>query len=235
MSSYISLSVPGASAMQCYVTKPAQLGRRPGIVLFQEAYGVNAHIRDVAERFSREGYVTYAPELFHRSAPAGFEGNYGDFQGVMQHINALTIENTAADIRATHAAISADDAVDPERIGAIGFCMGGRAAFLANLTIPVRASVSFYGGGIAEELSPRASELHGAAMLLWGGLDQRILPEHIRKVVDALRAADRHYVNAEFSGAQHGFFNDAGPRYHKESAEIAWQMVKQFFAQHLGA
>ena len=74
----VNLQVADGTAMNAFVATPGGDARRPGLLVFQEAFGVNAHIRDVAERFARQGYVAIAPELFHRTAP-GFEGAYNDF------------------------------------------------------------------------------------------------------------------------------------------------------------
>src|SRR5512135_3525016 len=95
--SYVELSVTDGTTMSAYVARPAGGGRHPGIMVFQEAFGVNAHIRDVTERFAREGYVAIAPELFHRSAPR-FEGDYGNYESVRPHMAALTDLGLEADI-----------------------------------------------------------------------------------------------------------------------------------------
>jgi carboxymethylenebutenolidase len=74
-SATVDLAVEGSSRMAAYVARAKALGRHPGLMVFQEAYGVNHHIRDVTERFAAQGYVAIAPELFHRTAPKGFEGD----------------------------------------------------------------------------------------------------------------------------------------------------------------
>ncbi|MGC1493861.1 MAG: dienelactone hydrolase family protein, partial [Candidatus Acidiferrum sp.] len=79
---YVQLSVNDGTTMRAWTAWPKEEGPHPGLLVFQEAFGVNAHIRDVAGRFAREGFVTVAPELFHRTGP-GFEGRYDDFPGVM--------------------------------------------------------------------------------------------------------------------------------------------------------
>jgi carboxymethylenebutenolidase len=70
--------------------------------------------------------------------------------------------------------------------------------------------------------------------MFWGGRDKRILPEHIRSIVDGLRAASKLYTDIEFSEAEHGFFNDARTTYHKESAEQAWPLLLHFLRTHVG-
>jgi carboxymethylenebutenolidase len=139
----IAISVADGSTMRAYIARRPRARRRsPGLLLFQEAFGVNAHIHDVARRLARAGYVTVAPELFQRTAP-GFEGNYADFSSVRPHTQALTVAGLEADIRATHTWLAANARTDPARIAAIGFCTGGRVSFLAASAVPLRAAVSF--------------------------------------------------------------------------------------------
>src|SRR5580658_11314739 len=92
---YVQLSVNDGTTMRAWVARPKEKGENPGLLVFQEAFGVNAHIRDVAGRFAREGFVAIAPELFHRTAPPGFEGRYDDFPGVMPHMTALNDSSMA--------------------------------------------------------------------------------------------------------------------------------------------
>lgn len=231
-SQHIALSVPDATPMAAYLARPSGSGRHPGLLLFHEAYGVNAHMRRVADRFAGEGYVTIAAELYHRTA-TGFEGVYGDFEGVRGHLEALTPEGLEADARAAHAWLANDAGTDPLRIAAVGFCMGGRAAYVANSALPLAAAVSFYGGGIAPGLLDRAGRLHGPMLFFWGGRDARITPELHRSVADALRAAGRPFVDVEMSEGEHGFFCDERSSYHAVSAAQAWALTLGFFATTL--
>src|ERR1700679_4057221 len=140
----VSLKVDDGTVMNAFVARPSGDGRHPGLLVFQEAFGVNAHIRDVTERLAREGYVSIAPELFHRTG-AGFEGKYDDFPSVMPHMKAMTENGTIADIRAAYGWLTNSNHVVPDKIASIGFCMGGRASFLASAVLPLQASISFYG------------------------------------------------------------------------------------------
>ena len=228
----ITLQVADGTSMAAYVARPEEGGKFPGMLVFQEAFGVNTHIRDVTERFAREGYVSIAPELFHRTAP-GFEGRYDDFPSAMQHLQALTEAGQRADIRAAYDWLRAQPQVAPGRVASIGFCMGGRSSFLACATVPLQASISFYGGGIAQGLLPRAGNLHAPILLFWGGLDKHILAEHTRAVEDALTKAGKPYVNVTFSDADHGFFCDVRPSYNTTAAALAWSLALQFLKVHL--
>src|ERR1700685_1286419 len=85
----ITLAVDDRTLMNDYVAGAAEEGKFPGMLVLQEAFGLNAHIRDITERIAREGWVAIAPELFHRTGP-GFEGRYDDFPAAMPHLQALT-------------------------------------------------------------------------------------------------------------------------------------------------
>jgi carboxymethylenebutenolidase len=147
---FATLAVADGTKLRAFAARPDGAGPRPGILVLQEAFGVNAHIRDVTERFAREGWVALAPELFHRSAAAGWEGSYTDFPAVMPHYQALTNEGLLADMKAAHDWLTGPGGASD--VSAIGFCLGGRAAFLANSALKLKAAVSYYGGGIAPSL-----------------------------------------------------------------------------------
>jgi len=206
-------------------------------MVFQEAFGVNAHIRDVTTRFAREGYLAIAPELFHRSAP-GFEGSYSDFNAVMPHLQKLTDAGITADIRATFDWLQNSGSSANLSTGAIGYCMGGRCACLAALTVPVGCGVSYYGGGIGPSerfpsLVDRLKELKAPMLFFWGGKDQHIPAAQVQAVIDKLRAEKKPYVNVEFSEADHGFFCDARPSYNPAAAAQAWPLTLAFLNTNL--
>lgn len=224
----IELKVDDSTPMQAYVARPASGGPHPGLMVFQEAFGVNSHIRNVTDRFAEQGYVAIAPELFHRTAPAGFEGNYNDFPSVMPHYQAVTNEAAEADVQATFNWLRSNSKVKADAISCVGFCMGGRVSFLANSVVPLRKAVSFYGGGIAPGLLDRASKLHAPALLVWGGLDKHITPESRKQVTDALEAQHKIYVNVVFSNADHGFFCDERGAYEPNAARQSWALTLEF-------
>ena len=221
--------------MRCYIAQPEGSERRPGLLLFQEAFGVNAHIRDVAERLARMGYVTIAPELYHRTAEPGYEVPYTGFGEAAQHFHALSTATLEADARAAFEYLVEQPTVDRSRIGAIGFCLGGRTAYLANAVLPLAAAVSYYGGGIAPGLLGRAKDQHGPLLLVWGGKDGHITPELRHEISAAMQAAGRPCVVADFSEAEHGFHCDARAAYHPVAARQAWALTSAFLQDHLGA
>ncbi|HEY9167620.1 MAG TPA: dienelactone hydrolase family protein [Candidatus Kryptonia bacterium] len=229
---FVELKVSDGTTMAAYVARPGGSGKHPGIMVFQEAFGVNAYIRDVADRLATEGFTAIAPELFHRTGP-GFEGSYTDFATTQVHTTKLTNEGLAADINAAYDWLTKDTLTDSQNVSSIGFCMGGRVSFLADSVVPLKAAVSFYGGGIAQGLLDRAKNLHGPILLFWGGLDKHILPEHTRAVEDALRAAGKEFGNITFSYADHGFFCDQRASYNEKASKQAWAMTLEFLKYQL--
>lgn len=221
------LRVSDGSSMNAYVSRPNDSSSHPGIIVLQEAFGVNSHIRTMCDRFAAEGYVAIAPELFHRTAP-GFEGSYTDFAAVMPHMQAMTNEGATADLRASFEWLQSQKNVQQDHIFSVGYCMGGRMSFLANARLPLRAAASFYGGGIAPSLLDRASQLHGPMLFCWGGLDKHIPPEQRQAVTDALRKAGKSYVNVEFSDADHGFNCDERASYQPRAARQSWTLLLEF-------
>jgi carboxymethylenebutenolidase len=222
------LRVADGTRMNAYVARPQGGGRCPGLLLFPEAFGVNHHIRSVADRFAAEGYVVIAPELFHRTAPPGFEASYNDLPSVAPHMQAVTADTIEHDARAAYDWLRSNPQVKADEISSVGFCMGGRASFIANSFLPLRAAVSFYGGGIASALLDRAAKLQAPMLLIWGGMDKHITPEHRRAVTEALSANHKIYVNTEFSRADHGFFCDERASYEPHSARQAWALTLEF-------
>ena len=231
---HVALLVSDSTTMNAFVATPADGGQLPGLIVFQEAFGVNPHIRDVTQRFAKQGYVAIAPELFHRSGP-GFEGAYDNFPACLPHMQALTPEGLISDARAAFDWLQKNPRVSPNRTASVGFCMGGRVSFLTNSAVPLKAAISFYGGGLGPVLLPRARQLHAPMLFFWGGLDSHIPPEQIRSLLDAMTEAKKTYVNVEFSDADHGFFCDARRSYKETAAQQAWDLSLRFLATYLKA
>ena len=223
----VTLAVDDGTQMAAYVARPKDAKRLPGMIVLQEAYGVNSHIREVTERLAAEGYVAIAPELFHRTAP-GFQGDYTNFPAVMPHMRAVTATTAEADLGAALAWLQTAPFVERETIYSVGFCMGGRISYLANAALPLRAAASFYGGGIAPDLLDRASALHGPMLLIWGGLDKHIGPEQRSAVVEALAKNKKTWVNLEFSDADHGFFCNQRAAWQPRAARQSWALLLEF-------
>jgi len=225
--SYVNLAVSDGTMMAAYIALPENQSNAPAIILLQEAYGVNHHMRKVANHFAADGYVVIVPELFHRTAPVGFEGTYGDFQGVMLHYSAVTNDALTADLIACFEWITEQDYIDESKVFSIGYCMGGKVSFLANAVLPLKAGVSYYGGGV-DQLADKAAKLHGRHLFFWGGLDKHIKPENISTIINALDAAGKEYINVKFSYADHAFNCDDRPAYNEAASKEALALTLAF-------
>jgi len=236
------VSIPvGAAQMPAYLARPKDGGKYPAVIVWMEIFGVNSHIRDVAERIAREGYVVVAPNFFHRTNPT-IEVGYdeaGMAAGIAE-MQKLDADQMIADAKATVAWLRARPDTTG-KIGVTGFCIGGHMTYLTAAETDVAAAASFYGGGIAGAQGPggkpapihRTNKIQGKIVCLFGGKDAMIPGSQ----VDAIRAAlEQHGVAHEvvvYDAADHGFFCDQRATYHEASAKDAWTRVKALFASEL--
>jgi len=219
--------------MGAYVSRPSGDGPYPGILVFQEALGVNAQLRGVADRYASLGFVAVAPDLFHRIKP-GYEADTIVMDELMPLVRRLTPEGLIADAAATHRWLTSEGGVRPDKVAAVGYCMGGRAVYLANTTLPLAAAISYYAGGIVGDLLARASSLRAPHLFFWGGQDKGIPPEQHRALTDAMRSAGKKFVDVEFSDCNHAFFNEQTDRYNASAAKQSWAIGATFLEETLG-
>ncbi|MBS1984109.1 MAG: dienelactone hydrolase family protein [Bdellovibrionales bacterium] len=225
---FVDLSVADGTHMQAYVARPeGAMHPLPAILVLQEIFGVNTHIREVAERFARAGFVALAPELFHRAA-AGYDCPYTQMEKAMVVRQAYTDDLLRQDLDAAYAYLKSDPDVRTASIAAVGFCMGGRAAVVANGRFPLNAAISFYGARVLPGLEKDLAAQHGPIHFFWAGKDHLIPVEQSRAVTDALRAAGKEFVSVEYSNADHGFFCDARANYDAAVAPQAWAQTLNF-------
>lgn len=208
------------------------------IVVLQEAFGVNDHIQDVTRRAAAQGYVAVAPELFHRTGTKTVD--YSDHPAAMGLIGALARDEIDNDVTATCAYLADADSISIERIGLMGFCFGGRAAFTAATALPgLAATAAFYGPGVASgphAVLDRIAGLTGPVLFLVGDEDPTIPAADL----DAIRSAAAEHgkdVRVEiFSGAGHAFHCDARPQmYRPDAAQRAWGLAMDLFSSTLPA
>lgn len=230
---FLPLTVSDGSTMQVYVAYPSNTHSLPGVIVFQEAYGVNDHIQDVTARIAAEGYYAMAPELFHRTADKGFTARYGDSNAIKPHLDALTVAGLSDDISTTYKFMGRQSEVDGDRIASIGFCLGGRVSFLAASILPLKAAASFYGGNLIGMAGDKVKDIKSPLLLCWGGQDEHITTDISDKTIQRLAEENKDYVNVVFSKAGHAFFCDARSTYHEPSAREAWELVKAFWKVHV--
>lgn len=231
-SEWIALEARDGTRFETFLARPADAGQAPPLLLFQEIFGVNDHIQDVAGRFAHQGFTVLAPDLFHRTAPR-FTSPYEDYKPGREQAAQMTLDGLEADCLALKAWTDADPATAGLPMAAVGFCMGGRIAFLAHTMLPLACAVTYYGGQIPAYLD-RVPRLSGPHLFLWGGADEMIPADQRRAVEEALAAERKSYLAAEFEGAGHGFHCDARDAFHPGAAHLAWEMTLRFTKKHLG-
>jgi carboxymethylenebutenolidase len=205
-----------------YRAEPAS-APKGAVVVIQEIFGVNHHIRAVCDRLAGEGYVAIAPSIFDRIEPNFTSGYSPDEIAIARKFVANP--DWAAMLRDTQAAIDAVGDVGP--VGIIGFCLGGSIAYAAATQLSgLKAAIGYYGGAVvrfADDKPKVPTQLH------FGEKDAGI-PLSDVETIKAKRPDVEVFV---YPGAQHGFHCDERASYDKASADIAWPRSMAFFAQHL--
>ncbi|WP_298108497.1 dienelactone hydrolase family protein [Bradyrhizobium sp.] len=193
------------------------------LVVIQEIFGVNHHIRSICDRLAGEGYVAVAPSIFDRTEP-NFQSGYSPDEVAVAR-KFVANPDWAAMLRDTQAAIDAVRDVGP--VGIVGFCLGGSVAYgAASKLSGLKAAVGYYGGAIvrfADDKPKVPTQLH------FGEKDGGI-PLSDVEIIRSKRPEVEIYV---YEGAQHGFNCDERASYDKRSADIAWPRTLDFFAKHL--
>jgi len=228
---YVSIPSHDGKAFDAYLSLPPT-GRGPGLVLLQEIWGVNEHIRAVADQYAMDGYVVMAPDVFWRQQPRVDLGY--DEEGSKQARNFmmnLDAPNTVLDLQAAAHALRARPEVDG-KVGAVGYCMGGRLAYAVAATGAIDAAVCYYGGRIQDNLGV-APQITVPILFHYAERDQHIP----MSAVDEVKAAFAGRSNAEFHvypGADHGFNCWGRPMYQQRTAALARGRTLQWLAENLG-
>jgi carboxymethylenebutenolidase len=227
-----------AFEISAYLAMPARSGRFPGIIVLQEIFGVNTHIRAVVERIASLGYVAIAPALFERVAP-GFNAGYtgAEVELGRTHADNTSAPQLLADIQAAIEYLKTLPQVNPN-FGCIGFCFGGHVAYLAAILPDLAVTASFYGRGITtftpgggEPSVSQTGSIAGTIYMFFGMDDPSIPPEHITEIESALTQNDIPHQIWQYPGAEHGFCCDLRASYNSTAAASAWQHVEELFQQ----
>jgi carboxymethylenebutenolidase len=216
---------------RAYVARPTDLEPRGVVVVAMEIFGINDHIRAVTEDVAALGYVAVAPDFLN-----GQIFDYADLAGARGALAGLTHDGMLADLDAAW-----DHGVRvvgaPAALGALGFCMGGRLAYLAACARPIRAAVAYYGGGIAVDARSfgpppvgRTAEMTGAVLLHFGGRDTYIPMDRVAAIETALREAGKDHTVAVYPRAGHGFHCPDRADFDAVSSVQAWAVTAAFLA-----
>ncbi|MGE0795069.1 MAG: dienelactone hydrolase family protein [Acidimicrobiia bacterium] len=207
-----------------------------GIVVVQEAFGVNDHIEDICRRLADAGWLAVAPHLFHRTGDPKL--GYVDMAPVMEHMGKLTADEVMEDVDAALAHL-ADAGVPLAKTGVVGFCMGGTVTLHVTAARDVGAGVTFYGGGVTQgrfgfpAMVEEAPALRAPWLGLFGDLDRGIPVDDVEALREAAATSDQPTEVVRYAEADHGFNCDVRASYHPASAADAWQRTLDWFDRHL--
>jgi dienelactone hydrolase len=216
--------------MPAHLARPAGAGPFPGVIVWMEAFGLNDHIKSVADRIAAEGYLTLAPDLYYREPDR--VAAYSDLAKAIGLMSKLSDERIAADVESALAFLKAEPGIRADRIGMTGFCMGGRVTFLAATRFPIQAAAPFYGGGIAGLLKG-ADGIRCPMVLFFGEKDGFIPLADVDKIRERLESLGKEAEVVVYPGADHGFFCDERPSYQAAAAKDAWRRLTTLFAKSL--
>jgi carboxymethylenebutenolidase len=224
--SYMVVESPqGHGSVRCYVVKPVDAVRKlPAILVAHENRGLNPHIEDVARRLALEGYLVFAPDAL--SMLGGYPGDEDQAREMFKSLDP-------GKIRADFLAAAAHLKALPEfngKYGAVGFCFGGGIVnFLATCLPDLHAAIPFYGPAPASEDVP---SINAPLLIHYAENDDK--PNARWPAYEAaLMAAGKSYEMHMYPGTQHGFNNDATPRYDAAAASLAWSRTLEFLRKHL--
>ncbi|AFY58631.1 dienelactone hydrolase-like enzyme [Rivularia sp. PCC 7116] len=239
------------------LAQPEGNDKRSAVIVFQEIFGVNNNIRDITELIAKQGYVAIAPAMYQRIAP-GFEFGFSEedagfsqeaYRLGLEYYQQVKYQEIFSDIQATIAYLKSLSNVKTDSIGCIGFCFGGHVAYMAATLPDIKATASFYGGGITqpsygEEIPTvnRTSEINGTIYTFFGTNDSFISQEDNQKIETELK---KHNINHRVFryDAGHGFFAGffvdkypflaQNPNVNRQAAIDAWNHVLKLFENNL--
>jgi carboxymethylenebutenolidase len=243
--------------IDAYLAQPTGSENYSAVIVFQEIFGVNSNIREITELIAKQGYIAIAPAMYQRIAP-GFEFGFSEkdigyspeaYQLGLQYYQQVKYGEILSDVRATIAYLKTLPNVKSDRIGTIGFCFGGHVAYLAATLPDIKATASFYGGGITtssygEDIPTidRTSEIKGTIYTFFGTRDSLVSQEENERIEAELK---KHNINHRVFryDAGHGFFGGffvdkypflaQHPSYNPDAAPDAWNRVLELFQNSL--
>jgi carboxymethylenebutenolidase len=235
----IEVAVADGTTMQAYLARPGARQRRTGVIVAHELFGVNPGIRCVAGDLAETGYLTIAPEFYHRSAPPGrwLERDDAGRQEGFKYLNQLQRQQAVDDAAACIDWLSSQPGI--ERVAMIGFSAGGHLSYLSACRLPIAATAVLYGGWLPGtdipmsqpsptlELTPGIS---GRILFLTGEDDALIDAGQRRQIQDALQAAGVTHELITYPGAEHAFFWPGTPAFNQKARDDAWSRILAMLA-----
>ncbi|TMD69946.1 MAG: dienelactone hydrolase family protein [Chloroflexi bacterium] len=224
--SNVDLKVNGDGAY-AFVAQPDDNAKHPGVVLIQEWWGIEPHIRDLAHRLAAEGFVVAVPDLFH-----GKVVTEPDEAQKMVMMIAGNIDKAAREVIGALETVKAMPNVEPKKLGLIGFCVGGLMTFVVASRYPnLGAVVPFYPGGY-DPKPEDVAKVNAPVLAFYGRRDDSIPMEQVDKIEKMYKAAGKDYT-AKVYDAGHAFINPDHGMGNEQAAAEAWRLAVNFLKEKL--
>ncbi len=216
---------------EAYVAMPARLPA-PAIVLIQEIFGVNAEMRAKCDEFARAGYIAVCPDLFWRLEPGVqlTDKTQGEWDKALDLMNRFDIDKGIEDLRATMH-VYKGHAQSNGMVGTVGYCLGGKLAYLMAARTQVDCAVSYYGVGLDALLNESVS-IRKPLMLHIAALDKFVSPEAQEKIRNGLKD-NSHVTLHTYEGVDHAFARGQGQHYDEQAAALANRRTAEFLTRTL--
>jgi carboxymethylenebutenolidase len=237
----------GGTSVSAYLSRPTTSGPHPGVIVIMEAFGLNDHIKDVADRFAREGYIALAPDMYTREGTPDISNPDTMLQNVMRIMFSVPDSQAMGDLDAGAQYIKSQ-ADSNGKVGAIGFCSGGRYTLMFGCTSKnLDAAVDSAGGFITQDepneheatrpVPPidMVADLNCPLLGLFGEEDPNPSPEHAERLQAELDKHGKTYEMWMYPNAGHAFFADYRDSYRPVPAQDMWHRVLTFYDKHLSA
>ena len=227
----VTIRAADGGSFSAYLATPSA-GRGPGVVLIQEIFGVNKVMRDLADGFARQGHVVLCPDLFWRQEPgiqitdqtdAEWQKAFSLYKGFNEAKGVDDLKSTLAHLRQLPACTG--------KVGSVGYCLGGKLAYLMATRSDADGSVGYYGVAIDAALD-EAKAIKRPLMLHIAEKDQFCPPDAQAKIKDALKS-NAHVTIHSYPGMDHAFARMGGQHYDKAAADQANQRTAEFFKKNL--
>jgi carboxymethylenebutenolidase len=227
----VTVRAADGGSFKAYLATPKS-GKGPGIVLIQEIFGVNKVMRDLADGFAAQGYAVLCPDLFWRQEPGIdiTDQSKAEWDKAFQLFQGFNTDKGVDDLKSTLAALR-QHAACTGKAGSVGYCLGGKLAYLMATRSDSDANVGYYGVGI-QDLVGEAKTIKKPLMLHIAGKDQFVPPEAQAKVKAALKDNPNVTLH-DYAEQDHAFARIGGQHYDKAAADLANKRTADFFKNHL--
>jgi carboxymethylenebutenolidase len=227
----VTIRAADGGSFSAYLATPKS-GKGPGIVLIQEIFGVNKVMRDLADGFAAQGYTVMCPDLFWRQEPGIqiTDKTQEEWNKAFSLYQGFNVEKGVDDLKATLAALRKHQACTG-KVGSVGYCLGGKLAYLMATRTDADANIGYYGVGIQDSLGESRS-IKKPLMLHVAAKDQFVPPEAQAKIKDALKGNSLVSIHT-YNEQDHAFARVGGQHYDKAAADQANQRTADFFKKNL--